>query len=96
MRTTVASADIGDIILSLLDLLLVFSRASSDMVLVADPLLFELLDLVLELVLLAELLLDRPHLLVEVVLLLRLLHLLLDAERMRFSTSRISISERIS
>ena len=42
-------------------------------------LLLELLDLVLELVALAELLLDRPHLLVEVVLLLRALHLLLDA-----------------
>ena len=44
-------------------------------------LLFELLDLVLELVALAatQLLLDRLHLLVEVVLLLRLLHLLLDA-----------------
>ena len=41
--------------------------------------LLELLDLVLELVALAELLLDRPHLLVEVVLLLRALHLLLDA-----------------
>ncbi len=37
------------------------------------------MDLVLELVALAELLLDRAHLLVEVVLLLRALHLLLDA-----------------
>jgi hypothetical protein len=44
----------------------------------AHPLL-ELGDLVLELVLTAELLLDRLHLLVEVVLLLVLLHLLLDA-----------------
>ena len=44
-------------------------------------LLFDLLDLVLELVALAatQLLLDGLHLLVEVVLLLRLLHLLLDA-----------------
>jgi hypothetical protein len=47
--------------------------------LLLGDLLFELFDLGLELVLLAELLLDRPHLLVEVVLLLRLLHLLLDA-----------------
>ena len=42
-------------------------------------LLLELRDLVLELVAFAELLLDRLHLLVEVVLLLRALHLLLDA-----------------
>ena len=41
--------------------------------------LFQLGQLVLELVSVAELLLDRLHLLVEVVLLLRLLHLLLDA-----------------
>ena len=40
---------------------------------------FQLLNLVLEFVLLAELLLDRAHLLVEVVLLGRFLHLLLDA-----------------
>ena len=40
---------------------------------------FEFLDLVLEFVALAQLLLDRPHLLVEVVLLLRALHLLLHA-----------------
>ena len=42
-------------------------------------LLLELVDLVALLVLAAQLLLDRLHLLVEVVLLLRLLHLLLDA-----------------
>ena len=39
---------------------------------------FEFLDLVLEFVFLAQFLLNRPHLLVEVVLLLGLLHLLLD------------------
>jgi hypothetical protein len=55
----------GDIILSF------FSSLSA--------LFLELVDLVLELVALAELLLDRPHLLVEVVLLLGALHLLLHA-----------------
>ena len=47
--------------------------------LLAANLVFELLELVLELVLRTELLLNRLHLLVEVVLLLVLLHLLLDA-----------------
>jgi hypothetical protein len=40
----------------------------------------------------AELLLDRLHLLVEIVLALGLLHLPLDAERMRFSTCSTEIS----
>ncbi len=40
---------------------------------------FELLNFALELVALAELLLNGLHLLIQVVLLLRLLHLLLDA-----------------
>jgi hypothetical protein len=70
--------------------------------LLAHPLrleaLFDLLDLVLELVPLSpsELLLDRLHLLVEVVLLLRLLHLLLDAAPDLLLHWRISISACIS
>ena len=54
------------------------SRASFDEVLLLGALL-ELAELVLELVAVAELLLNGLHLLIQVVLLLRLLHLLLDA-----------------
>jgi len=46
--------------------------------LLGEDLFFEFLDLVLEFVFLAELLLDGPHLLVEIVLFLSLLHLLFD------------------
>ena len=63
--------------LELLDLALAFLARLGRHLLLAQ-LLFELLDLVLEFVFLAQFLLNRPHLLVEVVLLLGLLHLLLD------------------
>jgi hypothetical protein len=77
LRTTVASADIGLICLSFLNSASAFSRAS-------------LVSLVLRMrssssaissavLAVAELLLDRLHLLVEIVLALGLLHLPLDA-----------------
>ena len=78
MRDTVASADIGGI---------ASRRFSSWIGLLLDvlrhprlfDLLLQILGLVALVVLAAQFLLDRLHLLVEVVLLLRLLHLLLDA-----------------
>ena len=63
--------------LELLDLALALLARLGRHLLLAQ-LVFQLLDLVLELVLLAEFFLDRAHLLVEVVLFLGLLHLLLD------------------
>ena len=77
MRTTVASADIGDIWRSF------FSSAVGLVARLLGQL--GLLDALLELgeivlaVLVAELLLDRLHLLVEIIFALRLLHLPLDA-----------------
>ncbi len=77
MRTTVASADIGDMSFSLFSSELAFSRASLGMP--AGDLLLELADLVGRLVHLAEFLLNGLHLLIQVVLALALLHLRLDA-----------------
>ena len=77
MRTTVASADIGDISFSFFSSASAFVRASFGMCARLDPLL-HLLE-VGALLALAELLLDRLHLLVQVVLALALLHLALDA-----------------
>ena len=62
----------------LLELLLDLGQRLFRQALLLGPV-FQLRQLVLEFVAIAQLLLDRLHLLVEVVLLLRLLHLLLDA-----------------
>ena len=77
LRTTVASADIGDIMLELLELghrlALGLLRHAGGL-----DLLFHLVEIGV-LVALAQLLLDRLDLLVQVVLALALLHLALDA-----------------
>jgi hypothetical protein len=96
LRTTVASADIGDIIFSFFSS---FRRACLRLLgehLSGASSLLELGELVLELVALAELLLDRLHLLVEVVLLLVFSICFLTRVRIFFSTWRISISACIS
>ena len=77
-RTTVASADIGDICLSLFSSALglgqgVFRQASG-----IDAL-FQLFDFVVAFVAVAELFLNGLHLLIQVVLALTALHLLFDA-----------------
>ena len=78
MRTTVASADIGLICLSFFISALAFSRASLDsLVLVMRS--SSSASLVLAVLAVAEFLLDRLHLLVEIILALGLLHLALDA-----------------
>ena len=77
MRTTVASADIGDIWRSFLSSWVAFSARLLRELGLLD-LVFDLGELVLAF-LVAELLLDRLHLLVEVILALGLLHLALDA-----------------
>jgi hypothetical protein len=77
LRTTVASADIGLICLSFLNSAVAFSRASLVKLGLLD-FLFEFGHLVAA-VAVAEFLLDRLHLLVEIVLALGLLHLPLHA-----------------
>ena len=78
MRTTVASADIGLIWRSFFSSPSAFSRASLGELGLLD-LLLDLGEVVAAFLAVAELLLDRLHLLVQVVLALRLLHLTLDA-----------------
>ena len=78
MRTTVASADIGAHLAQLLQLGLRLLAGLLGELGLLDALL-ELGSLVAAVLAVAELLLDRLHLLVEIVLALRLLHLALDA-----------------
>ena len=78
LRTTVASADIGDIMLQLLELGHRLAPRPPSTCLRGLDLLFHLVEIGV-LVALAQLLLDRLDLLVQVVLALALLHLALDA-----------------
>jgi hypothetical protein len=93
LRTTVASADIGTSA-QLLQLGLGLVAGFLGQLGLLDAL-FELGDLVAAVLAVAQLLLDRLHLLVQIVLALRLLHLALDAAADRFSTCRTEISPSI-
>ena len=74
MRTTVASADIGDIDFSFFSSASAFSRASFDSCGLGDAL-FQLGDLVLAVLAVAQFLLNGLHLLIQIVFALGLLHL---------------------